>query len=319
MDHTPQQNAAADSTGPAAGRGDWRQPATESIKSVVKTIARAPRAANAPPGETLYSVPWYLVLGAQGGHAALDMLAQSAAVSIEDQRVLGMSWPWHWRFFGGAVGVSLSPEIVTATDQDQVWTGLLGELRSHRPLLPLNGIIACLEAESPAATIPQLALRLRGLIDSAMQSLKLALPVYVVVTGIERLPGYGDFVRVVPEANRRQVIGYRLPQSDDPAAHRAELAQLGTEFSRRSTHLLLSLIRDIDPASAQQIFRFFHHLHLTTGQVAALLAPLLAENRLQRQPQCRGVYFLPTGGNPTFAADLATRFLPVDQPLAVRA
>src|SRR3546814_17830242 len=57
-------------------------------------------------------------------------------------------------------------------------------------------------------------IRLRRLVDEAMEHLQIKLPVYFLVTGLERLHGYAQFRAALPAEAFSQALGFRLPKSE---------------------------------------------------------------------------------------------------------
>src|SRR3546814_4938413 len=57
-------------------------------------------------------------------------------------------------------------------------------------------------------------IRLRRLVDEAMEHLQIKLPVYFLVTGLERLHGYAQFRAALPAEAFSQALGFCLPESE---------------------------------------------------------------------------------------------------------
>lgn len=301
--------------------GNWRERLEQAIDGVLGPIRRAPKRAD---GEALYSLPWFLFCGDGPAASAqlLDGLADSAPVAIQGDAAAEGSL-WNWRFFGDSVGVSVAPAVVEGrhSTAGEAFTAMLDLLRRKRPLMPLNGIVLTVSAGALARPSRDLALRLRALADQTMQTLDLTLPVYLVVTGMDELPGFGDFVTALPAACHGQVMGHRLPEAALTGAEAAvAFGQALDGMEARSRELMLTLIRDARPEAARGIFQFVHGFARTGQGLRSFVGSLTADSALQRRPVWRGLYVTgAAGGRPVLLADLSRRFLPTDQPIARRA
>src|SRR3546814_10979413 len=98
-----------------------------------------------------------------------------------------------------------------------LWYQALTLLSAERDKLALNGIVVCISAQTLLAgpdAAKATGIRLRRLVDEAMEHLQIKLPVYFLVTGLERLHGYAQFRAALPAAGFSQALGFRLPESE---------------------------------------------------------------------------------------------------------
>ena len=63
---------------------------------------------------------------------------------------------------------------------------------------------------TPAST----ATRLRRLVDEAMEHLQVQMPVYFVVSGLDRLPGYAQVRATLPAEAFAQALGHRFADNE---------------------------------------------------------------------------------------------------------
>src|SRR3546814_20943052 len=90
-------------------------------------------------------------------------------------------------------------------------------LSAERDKLALNGIVVCISAQTLLAgpdAAKATGIRLRRLVDEAMEHLQIKLPVYFLVTGLERLHGYAQFRAALPAEAFSQALGFRTPESE---------------------------------------------------------------------------------------------------------
>ena len=218
----------------------------------------------------------------------------------------------------GLTLVALNPAVIEdvhSTTMRGLWLRGLMALAEHRPSLPLNGIVVCVDAETLAQSS---AAALSLLATEAAELLRLELPVQVVVTGLEHWPGHAEVCAALPTAALAQVIGHRLAPQDTTDSSAAErLDALFAPLSQRLQALGMSLLRVHSEPAAQW------GVHRWVAQSIALQPGLrrLAEQMFGDLSglQWRGLYLTAAAspaGPAAFTTDLFRRFLPEDQPLA---
>ncbi len=313
---------------------DEREPlATMSaaIQEAKRAIQRSPELAGtrgAGGRNPLYRVPWMLFLG--DADADVHGLLQAANSSSPFPAPAGgdLDAMWRWWFFKSMIAIETSPRIVcdaAARTERGLWYQALMQLASERDQLPLNGIVVCIGARSLLAqgdTLKDASMRLRRLVDESMEHLRVQLPVYVMVTGLEQLPGYSAFRAAVPAEAFVQAMGWRLPENEAVSAGTsAKFDNLFAPMAERLHALrLTALAAQHEVKGRRGVFEFVQSITRLQGGLRQFVSLLLEDNPFQRTPRWRGLYFVGGQGPDTpagaFVADLFTRFLPADQPLA---
>ncbi|WP_218511003.1 type VI secretion system protein [Variovorax sp. dw_308] len=277
------------------------------------------------------SKPWVMFVG----NAAANL---PGLLAIEAQ-----PWMfWQAQVRPDMAAIALGPAAVSNGVAGQrargLWLRALMALAEQRPALPLNGIVVCVEAREllqPPPTIAPLAGRLQRVLRETTQLLELRLPVYVVVTGLERLAGHVEVCAVLPPQVLAQAIGHRLPEPgpggpetgpemDAPVSDTAgaRFDALFATLSARLRALGAGLLREQPDAPAGRLAS-----HQWVEQLIALepalreLVVKLFEPENDRPAACfwRGLYL--TGASSpqsqaAFSSDLLQHFLPADQSLA---
>ncbi|HEY3625773.1 MAG TPA: ImcF-related family protein [Terracidiphilus sp.] len=127
--------------------------------------------------------------------------------------------------------------------------------------------------------------------------LGMPLPVYVIVTKLDRVPHFAEYVRNLSDAEVRQVLGVPLPRSDASAGVYAEQAsrllagiidglvyQLG-EFR------VEMLDRENDPRNVSGVYEFPRELGKVRKNLNQYLVELCKPSQLSANPYLRGFYF----------------------------
>lgn len=274
----------------------------------------------------LYDQPWFLFIG--DASAEVPALLVAARRASRPPMQTGPDAPadvfWRWHFLRSMIAIETSPAAVrepASRYERSLWYQALLALANQRERQPLNGIVVCVSALALLGDTDALAsdaTRLRQRVDEAAEHLRLNLPVYLVVTGLERLAGYEAFRFALPSEALAQALGHRLPDNTVGA----RLDDLFDPLILRLHALRMALLRS-QPEPARQLA-----IHGFVEQFRALqpglrtLAEHMFDNALGRTlapARWRGLYFTaaPSAGEEdAFVADLFQRLLPSDQPLA---
>jgi len=274
----------------------------------------------------LYDQPWLLFIGDESaelpGLLAAARRASPPLLQLEPDAGGDVFWRWH--FLRSMIAIETSPAAVrepASRHERSLWYQALLALANQRERLPLNGIVVCVSAASllgDAQALASDAVRLRQRVDEAAEHLRLHLPVYLVVTGLERLGGYDVFRSALPPEALAQALGHRLPA--DPAG--ARLDDLFGPMKLRLHALRMGLLRSQpEPARRLAIHGFVEQLRALQPGLRTLAAQMF-DNGLGRTlapARWRGLYLTAAPSvseDDAFVADLFQRFLPSDQPLA---
>ena len=278
----------------------------------------------------LYRVPWLLFLGDSA--ADVPRLLDAASASAGGSDTFQPFWQWH--ALPAMVAIGIDPQILqpaTSARVRRLWCQALLALALERPRLPLNGIVVCVGASSllQGATDTSSATCLRQLIDEAAEHLHLRLPIYLVITGLEKLSGYDTLRSSLSRDVQAQVIGYRWSGAAGAGAAASARAddRAATAFvsimARLDALRMALLLQNSTPSARLAIHAFVEQVRALEPGLRQTANVLFGRFKEGRRPQrWRGLYL--TGSTPSgadasgaaFASDLFERFLPADQPLA---
>jgi type VI secretion system protein ImpL len=213
----------------SAGAGDWTaSPATvvdfsndPGALAMTASFERAVRLLGEMPGGSRYALPWYLMIGGSAP-ANADLLASLSLVLPFGQPDPGTA-PVSWWIYESAVVL----EAAAAADASSVggagdpaaWQHLLHGLRETRPARPLDGLVVVLPAADltdgslpgGAAALAERAAFLGDRVTQLVAQLGFRLPVDVLVSGCNELPGFGRFVASVPPGQWQGIFGWANP------------------------------------------------------------------------------------------------------------
>lgn len=289
--------------------------------------ALQPGAARLRP-QALYAQPWMLFLGDRRSRVS-DLLEAAAAGSPVSHGVPGSFWRW-W-LLPRLVAIECDPRLVEPAGEDDApgtrnlqanWYSALLSVAEHRGAQPLDAVALCVDAQSLMAgpqAAGELAARLRRRADEASQQLRLRLSTQVVVTGLDRLPGYAVVRAAIPDEVLGQVVGVRV-QAGTLVVIDDALGQM----SQRLDALRMALLREQDDAPGRlAVHEFFAHWQVIRPGLSAFLKRVFAPSSAPFRLRGRALYFVaaPAAADaqqPAFVADMFGRFFPMERAYPTR-
>ncbi|MFK0311061.1 type VI secretion system membrane subunit TssM [Pseudomonas sp. NPDC090233] len=270
-----------------------------------------------------YKLPWYLVIGAPGSgktsaiaNSGLQFpLSEARGDSAVEHR--GETHDCDWWFSNEAVLLDTAGRY---TRQDHpadstAWHALLDLLRRHRPRRPVNGVIVTLSVSDllqpgDVQALQFKALRLR--IDELYKRLGVVLPVYVVVTQCDLLPGFTEFFEHLGREQRSQVWGMTFPLPHAPQLD-AALASFPMEFDALERQLQVRVLqlmqRERDLDRGDLLYNFPRRFASIKDELGRFMTHVFAPNRYQSPTLLRGVYFTSAGQRGSGRSYFITRLM----------
>lgn len=173
------------------------------------------------PGGSRYALPWYLMIGGSspGNAELLGSLSLVLPFGQPDPGPAPISW---WIYENAVVleaAAAADPSSVGGAGDPASWQHLLHCLRETRPARPLDGLLVVLPtADLSDQTLPgggsalaERATLLGDRTSDLVAKLGFRLPVDVVVSDCEELPGFGRFVLSIPSAEWQGIFGWANP------------------------------------------------------------------------------------------------------------
>ena len=272
------------------------------LQSIERLHSNKPRGGN--PKDALYALPWYLVIG-QPAAGKSTMLYQSGLnfpyAEREGARVAGLGGTRNcdWFFSSEAVLLDTAGRYMNNQEEAGKWRAFLQLLRQHRQRRPLNGLIVTVSIhdilQASLEDQERIAKRLRERIQETHALLEVRLPVYLVFTKCDLVPGFAPFYRQLDDVARGEVMGKTF-------AHKGyEQADWGRQFGVAmdelvsywqqvaSQQLVLQDIQITRQDSA--VYRFPLELAALKPRLQLFVDALLRANPYQKAELLRGFYF----------------------------
>lgn len=181
------------------------------------------------------------------------------------------------------------------------WTGFLDLLRRNRPRAPINGALVSINLDILTASDPAVRASEADVLRARLAELRMALgirfPVYVMITQMDRMPGFADYFSSLTEETRAQMWGFTLPLSGAGAQANlamrceSELRQLAT---RLSSSINTRLEDEYDADRRRRLAALPEAFSSLSAPLVELLSQLFLDSRYddtQLHATLRGVYF----------------------------
>ncbi|MFL6646512.1 MAG: type VI secretion system protein, partial [Sulfurifustaceae bacterium] len=251
--------------------------------------------------EWRYAVPWILVCGevGSGKTSALASITTGRRVRLtaaeEKLPIAGTGWHFHDR----GLSIDVDSDASFAADDTAAhrrWRELLRHLVDYRPERALDGLVLTISARTlltgSAADAQRLATRCHALLWDVQERFEFALPVYVIVTQCDTVPGFGAFWKAQPDQRLREMFGWSNPYSVESTFVPEWLDEAFDEMGRALKRLQLQAAAgDRDIGQADEFFLFPQRFRELTPRLRAVLAQVFRASAYHANSFFRGVYF----------------------------
>lgn len=256
----------------------------------------------AMPGRTarhaIDALPWYLVLGApETGKSSLLASSGLPFAFVTSSGGARGNRGVRWWISQRAVWLDTQGAYALGEGGYAEWLSFLKTLEAKRPDQPLHGVVVTVAADQFQTMRPEdvehFAQRMRERVDEAQGFLGIDVPVYLVVTRCDLLPGFLESFADLREPERKQILGatmpFERPKGSHPVGPYAEAFDaLGERLVRRLYKKGAANVGLDVRVALYQFPQWFRSLRSGVMQIAGALA---ANSSFQEAIAFRGVYF----------------------------
>ena len=279
-------------------------------------------ASHTEPDGTSPSRPLYLLVGTP--EAGKTTLLNQIALPWrwrQTQRTFGASSGMMWKFSESGLILEIPGSYLLDTGEGYTaWRRIAPLLQKYRPRRPADGLILMLPANlflpgnAEAAAERESTLQtIREQFDHLAQAISMRLPVYVIVSKCDLLPGFAEFYHALPAHNRQQPFGWSNPGAPDQEFDSSQVADGLQEVRQGLLRLQAeSAIEQPDPSQFSQQLRLADAFQHLTGRLNAAILTLMSSSRASSCRILRGIYFC---GDPGPAPSLTTDEPPVEKSI----
>ena len=248
----------------------------------------------------LRDMPWYVIIGppGTGKTTALRQSGLHFPIDLSDDiKGVGGTRNCDWFFTEQAVLVDTAGRYVQQMSDPEIdaaeWVGFLDLLKKHRGKRALNGVIVALsmrELLGPDGDLRNHGREIRKRLAELRDRLEIHLPVYLMITKADLVPGFEPFFADLTTTEREQVWGATLAtdaRPDSAGITRESRALLTTLESRLSARMA----EDAPLPWRAEVFRFPAQMEKVEAPLKVLIEAVFGESRYEESPWLRGFYF----------------------------
>ena len=189
-----------------------------------------------------------------------------------------------------------------------LWSKLIRKTRpkayrsAMRTQAPVRAAVVCISCEqflgaSASDTVLASARSTNQMLRDLAQHLGTEVPVYVILTKLDRIPAFTEFVRNLSSDEAAQPLGMPFARSDASSGLYAEKAM--SEVTSALDKLIFSLgefrlellTRETDQKNVDPVYEFPRELRKLRNNLASYLVELARPSHLNANPYLRGFYF----------------------------
>jgi len=247
----------------------------------------------------LREMPWYLFIGPPGTGKTTALRQSGLHFPIDltdDLKGVGGTRNCDWFFTEDAVLIDTAGRYVEQASDPEVdaqeWRGFLQLLLKHRGRRALNGVIVAIsvrELTGDEASIRAHGREIRKRLNELTEQLEVKLPVYLMVTKADLIPGFESHFGDLTTREREQVWGATLGLEDRVDAEAVD-REARTLISQLEDRMVGRLADDMDLARRAEAFRFPGQLEELTQPLKTLTESVFGESRYEETPWLRGFY-----------------------------
>ncbi|HUE91574.1 type VI secretion system protein [Pseudomonas sp.] len=264
-----------------------------------------------------YQTPWIMLLGDEQQSSELCRGWRLSSAGKP-------GWFGRWWYDSDAAVLAVPGAMFNhgegALVQIAAWWRLLRLLLMMRAGRPLDALIWTVTAEQLWASDQAAAtgLKARRKLNEMLQRLGLSVPVYLLITGLETLPGIKELADVLPDDARDRVFGWSSPFAPGTAWH-PEWSEIAIDQLVRVLSEEITELGALSGKVEEALYLLPRQFEAIRGNLQALCDPVFQGSALGEAPQLRGIYFCAALPVPGFDTDPLTEVaeLPRD-PLFVR-
>ncbi|MEC8009859.1 MAG: type VI secretion system membrane subunit TssM [Pseudomonadota bacterium] len=256
----------------------------------------------------IYSLPWYVLIGAPGAGKS-SVLENSSLTPLMDDAIhdgpiqgKGGTRYCDWWLTDQAILIDTAGRYTTqnkASDvEEKAWHGFLGRLKQIRPQAPLNGIVLTVGLDEllPSLTSTErnlTALALRKRLKDISTSLDANMPIYVVITKMDLLPGFIETFQRFNDDQLKQSWGVQAQHQEMSHSFiKGFPEQFETLVNQLAQQRLQSLVRLHSADQAKLIHEFPQELAKLSNSFEALLNTVFETSQFEQPYLFRGLYFV---------------------------
>lgn len=257
----------------------------------------------------IYQLPWYMFIGAPGSGKTTALINSGLTFPLADQfgkaaiRGVGGTRNCDWWFTNEAVMLDTAGRYTTQESNESIdkaeWDGFLRLLKRFRPRQPINGVIVTvsvsdlLKMSTEERREQSLSFKMR--LNELRETLRIKLPVYVLVTKMDLLAGFNEYFSDMKKEERSQVWGFTATYDEKEQSMPDFKSWYRSEFQlllKRIHHgLPKRLLEESDLVKRALMYSMPQQFAGLQDVLERVIEPVFSRSNFEDAPLLRGIYF----------------------------
>ncbi|MDR2075210.1 MAG: hypothetical protein LBP31_03250 [Holosporales bacterium] len=248
-----------------------------------------------------YKLPWFLMIGTSesGKSSLLSGFTQDEIFDEDDEDDADITW---WFLKNGVVldvkGDVFLPKEGLKTNEKS-WNITLNMLARYRSDRPINGIVLTIPANElygknklSADEIKKRTSFVSRKLNFAQNFLGLKLPVYVVITKTDLVPGFQSFCSEIPVRNRNNMLGWSCPYPIDAMYHSKWIEEAFESIEDELNEIRMEILSESGITTTRDgVFVFPSELLTVRENLSFYLDSIFRSGSAEERFYFRGLYF----------------------------
>ncbi|GAB6111033.1 type VI secretion system membrane subunit TssM [Desulfomicrobium salsuginis] len=273
------------------------------IGHVVTSAIRTVTTSNfyGPTSRSRYALPWYLVLGPSNCGKTSLLLNSGLQFPLNEQAdrhlyTITDTERTEILFANQAVFIDTPGAYTEGAPESEahgLWRALLRRLFRVRPGKALNGVVVCVSMrdmlDGESSRREHLARTVRARLSEVLKHLRSYVPVYIVFTKCDALPGFARFFSHLSRSEREQIFGCPAGGNTiDAGRMRKELHEL---LQTLNSQIITKIHQERDCLARAAMFRFPQELAAIAPRILDFIFEAFGPSRYHRPVMFRGFFF----------------------------
>lgn len=274
---------------------------TKVIQELFKLAAKKIRGHGTNKLESLYNLPWYIVLGGEK-EAKSALLQQNGLEPVLDKHLQDSDSEQYLKFWScdQAVVIEIGHRIFDSEGVDEtLWRITAQQLLKYRPRQGLNGIAAVIGCDRLLQGDQKERQKLSSIYQEAALSMSgalgLSLPMYCLFSKADTIADFVEFFEGYSGCDVENPFGVTFPCEASRRFDKYKFEEMRKTLLKSMANQQFELLRNISSEKAGSIIALPYQLRIFLERVEELLTDIGRENRVREAVWIRGAYLLSSG------------------------
>lgn len=257
-----------------------------------------------------YFMPWYLMIGPEKS-GKTTLMNRSELVFPLGQPSFGLDDPHpgiKWGFLNHGIVLDVNGNFFISKEgvkaDEKGWRTVLTLLNRYRARRPIDGILLTIPVSdlygAHKLTMDEIKDRARFMaqkLSSTQNILSLRLPVYVILTKCDVLPGFQSVCQSIPSQNRHNILGWSSPYHPGTAFMSSWIDEAFGHLHHQLNQLRMEILTEgASPETRDGVFIFPYELSHLITPLTTYMTQIFKVNSYDESLVLRGIYLAGDSG-----------------------